>query len=87
MAHSYPIWIDVSDDSYKSNKSFGFKDVGIQTVYAGKSAKDSYHFATIRLRKNGDNFDLVVDGKTIKTGKVENGELKVKTKLNRIKSL
>ena len=52
MAHSYPIWNEVSACHYKTSKSYGSKRTGAVNVYVGTSAKNSEllvsHFTTRR---------------------------------------
>jgi len=99
MGYSKPIWIDVEACIYQSSKSFGAKDTSKQTIYVGSSAKNSHEFAEIIVTRRIDDegnvvFKLSVDGKILKEAKFENnkgraGNLigRIKSKLNRIKSL
>lgn len=41
MARSYPIWNKVVSCSYKSDKSYGNKNVGETSIYCGSSAANS----------------------------------------------
>ena len=67
MAQSYPIWIDVSGDNYKKDKSFGSRDhvtldikVGSSTTYSNDLARVSIH---MREDDAGNRtFALALDG-------------------------
>ena len=77
---SYPIWMDVTSCIYKSSKSYGVRNEGLTKVFVGSSAKNSHHFADVRIthRDMGDlgkSFRLYVDGEIIKEGTVKNGSL------------
>ena len=70
---SYPIWIDVSGDNYKSSKSFGSRDhvtmdikVGSSRIYSNDLARVSIH-----MREDADGnreFALAVDGLIMRSG-------------------
>ena len=71
MAFSYPIWNEIEACIYKSGKSYGVKNTGVNQIKVGTSAKNSFDFAKIvvthRKRNNGVRvFVLSVDGVIIK---------------------
>ena len=70
MAHSYPIWHDVSACHYKSSKSWGGKNNSIDNIYVGSSPKYSSLFVktkTTRRQFDGNTeFRYFVDGKLVK---------------------
>tara|TARA_B100001057_G_scaffold90825_1_gene87120 strand:- start:1437 stop:1709 length:273 start_codon:yes stop_codon:yes gene_type:complete len=83
MAHSYPIWNDVTACIYQSSKSYGVKNDGIVDVRIGTSAKNSHgflrHRTTRRTRENGDQeFRFYVDDKLIKRAVVSKKEKEMK---------
>ena len=49
MAQSYPIWIDVSGDNYKTNKSFGSRDYVDLDICVGSSKTNSHRLAGVRI--------------------------------------
>lgn len=51
MAHSYPIWTDVTACNYKGSKSFGSKETSIQDIYVGTSATNSHKLVTIKTTR------------------------------------
>lgn len=77
MAHSYPIWIEVYGDPYKSSKSYGTRDGVTNNIYVGSSARNSDFFGTVQMRRSyryftGTEkyywlFSLFIDGKRVKT--------------------
>lgn len=44
MSRQYPIWNDVTNCEYQSDKSYGNKNTGKVNVYVGSSSKNSEHF-------------------------------------------
>lgn len=61
MARSYPIWNKVINSSYKSDRSYGNKNVSETNVYCGSSAANSELLAEILVtrttkthKKHGD---------------------------------
>ena len=67
MAQSYPIWIDVSGDNYKSSKSFGSRDCVTMDIKVGSSARNSNALARVSIHMREDaagnrTFALALDG-------------------------
>ena len=88
----YPIWVDMNNNSYNSNKSYGIRDFAIQHVKVGTSSKNSYDFAKIEMGvvdtnedgtynepKNIKTYSLYVDNVLIKkaTYNIKTKETKV----------
>ena len=68
MARSYPIWVDMVNNSYNSSKSYGVNDYNIQNVKIGTSPKNSFDFAKIEMGVVDTNEDGTYnEPKTIKT--------------------
>ena len=73
MSKSYPIWIDVSGDNYKADKSFGSRDhvtmdirVGSSKTYSNELARVSVHW---REDEAGNRtFALALDGLVMRSG-------------------
>ena len=76
---SYPIWVDMNNNSYNSSKSYGIRDYAIQHVAIGTSKSNSFDFAKIEMGvtdtnedgtynepKNIKTYSLYVDSKLIK---------------------
>ena len=68
---SYPIWVDMNNNSYNSNKSYGIKDYAIQHVMIGTSKANSFDFVKIELSvqdndNNNKTYQLRVDNELIK---------------------
>ena len=67
---SYPIWVDMNNNSYNSNKSYGIKDYAIQHVMIGTSKANSFDFAKIEMgvvdSDNKKTYSLYVDNVLIK---------------------
>ena len=62
---NYPIWNKVRSCIYKTNKSYGAKDIGEVDVYVGSSEDNSHHLIThytTRIVKYSKEFkqDVVV---------------------------
>ena len=67
MAQSYPIWINVSGDNYKKDKSFGSRDHVALDIKVGSSATNSHELARVSIHMREDDagnrtFALAVDG-------------------------
>ena len=81
--HQYPIWVDMNNNSYNSDKSYGIRDFAIQHVKVGTSSRNSYHFAKIEMgvtdKDNIKTFSLYVDNVLIKkaTYNIKTKETKV----------
>ena len=72
MAQSYPIWIDVSGDNYKTSKSFGSRDHVSLDIKVGSSKTNSHALAGIRVNMYEDEagnrtFQLNLDGTTMRS--------------------
>lgn len=76
---SYPIWVDMVNNSYNSSKSYGVNDYNIQHVKVGTSSRNSFDFTKIEMgvvdtNENGTyqepklikTYKLFVDDKLIK---------------------
>ena len=71
MAQSYPIWIDVSGDNYKKDKSFGSRDHVSLDIKVGSSKTYSNDLARVRVNMYEDEagnrtFQLNLDGTTVR---------------------
>lgn len=100
---SYPIWCTATNCDYKTDKSFGWKDNGLQTYNIGSSSRNSKEFlkTNITRRRKYDTkkeqyywiFSFSIDDVILKqsywTDKEgrPKDEYKVVTKLNSIKGL
>ena len=67
MAQSYPIWIDVSGDNYKKDKSFGSRDHVSLDIKVGSSKTYSNDLARVSIHMREDDagnrtFALALDG-------------------------
>ena len=67
MTQSYPIWIDVSGDNYKTSKSFGSRDHVMLDIKVGSSARNSNDLARVSIHMREDEagnrtFALALDG-------------------------
>ena len=67
MAQSYPIWIIVSGDNYKKDKSFGSRDSVSMDIKVGSSKTNSHDLARVSIHGREDNagnrtFALALDG-------------------------
>ena len=72
MAQSYPIWIDVSGDNYKKDKSFGSRDHVSLDIKVGSSKTYSNDLARISIHMQEDDagnrtFALAVDGLVLRS--------------------
>ena len=72
MAQSYPIWIDVSGDNYKKDKSFGTRDSVSMDIKVGSSKTYSYDLARVSIHMQEDDagnrtFALAVDGLALRS--------------------
>ena len=67
FTRNYPIWINVIEDCYKSNRSFGAEDGATMIINVGTSKKNSTVLATVEIINTEDGFELYVDKKLIKT--------------------
>ena len=73
MAQSYPIWIDVSGDNYKRDKSFGSRDHITLDIKVGSSARNSNDLARVSIHMREDaagnrTFALALDGLVMRSG-------------------
>ena len=67
MSVSYPIWIDVSGDNYKKDKSFGSRDHITLDIKVGSSKTYSNDLARVSIHMREDaagnrTFALALDG-------------------------
>ena len=72
MAQSYPIWIDVSGDNYKTSKNFGSRDHVSLDIKVGSSARNSNDLARVSIHMQQDGagnrtFALAVDGLVLRS--------------------
>ena len=72
MAQSYPIWIDVSGDNYKTDKSFGSRDDVTMDIKVGSSKTNSHDLARVSIHWRYDEagnrtFQLNLDGTTVRS--------------------
>ena len=72
MAQSYPIWIKVSGDNYKTNKSFGSRDCVTMDIKVGRSKTYSNDLARVSIHMREDaagnrTFQLNLDGTTMRS--------------------
>ena len=73
MSQSYPIWIDVSGDNYKTDNSFGSRDHVTMDIKVGSSRTYSNDLARVSIHMNQDEagnrtFTLAVDGLVLRSG-------------------
>ena len=73
MSKSYPIWIDVSGDNYKTSKSFGSRDYVAMDIRVGSSKTNSHDLARVSVHWNeaeagNRTFALAVDGLAVRSG-------------------
>ena len=73
MSKSYPIWIDVSGDSYKQSKSFGTRDSVSMDIKVGSSKTHSHDLARVSIHMREDEagnrtFALALDGMVMRSG-------------------
>ena len=73
MSKSYPIWIDVSGDNYKTSKSFGSRDYVAMDIRVGSSKTNSHDLARVSVHWNEDEagnrtFALALDGLCMRSG-------------------
>ena len=72
MSKSYPIWINVSGDNYKTSKSFGSRDSVTMDIKVGSSARNSNDLARVSIHMREDDagnrtFALAVDGLVLRS--------------------
>ena len=73
MSKSYPIWIDVSGDNYKTSKSFGSRDSVSMDIKVGSSKTHSHDLARVSIHMREDEagnrtFALALDGMVMRSG-------------------
>ena len=73
MSKSYPIWINVSGDNYKTSKSFGSRDYVAMDIRVGSSKTNSHDLARVSVHWNEDEagnrtFALALDGLCMRSG-------------------
>ena len=69
----YPIWINVSGDNYKTDKSFGSRDSVSMDIKVGSSKTYSHDLARVSIHMHEDasgnrTFALAVDGLVLRSG-------------------
>ena len=69
----YPIWIDVSGDNYKADKSFGTRDHVTMDIKVGSQKTYSYDLARVSIHFDQDEagnrtFALALDGLVMRSG-------------------
>ncbi len=72
MSKSYPIWIDVSGDNYKKDKSFGSRDHVSLDIKVGSSKTYSNDLARVSIHMREDDagnrtFAFAVDGLVLRS--------------------
>ena len=72
MSKSYPIWINVSGDNYKTSKSFGSRDSVTMDIKVGSSKTYSNDLARVSIHMREDDagnrtFALAVDGLVLRS--------------------
>ena len=72
MSKSYPIWIDVSGDNYKKDKSFGSRDSVTMDIKVGSSKTYSNDLARVSIHMREDDagnrtFALALDGLVVRS--------------------
>ena len=73
MSQSYPIWINVSGDNYKKDKSFGSRDYVAMDIKVGSSGRNSHELARVSVHWSEDDagnrtFTLALDGLAVRSG-------------------
>ena len=73
MSMSYPIWVDVSGDNYKKDKSFGSRDSVTMDIKVGSSKTYSNELARVSIHMREDEagnrtYALAVDGLVLRSG-------------------
>ena len=72
MSKSYPIWINVSGDNYKTDKSFGSRDSVTMDIKVGSSKTYSNDLARVSIHMREDDagnrtFALALDGLVVRS--------------------
>ena len=72
MSKSYPIWINVSGDNYKTSKSFGSRDSVSMDIKVGSSKTNSNDQARVSIHWREDDagnrtFALALDGLVVRS--------------------
>ena len=72
MSKSYPIWINVSGDNYKTDKSFGSRDYVAMDIKVGSSKTNSHELARVSIHWSEDEagnrtFALALDGLVVRS--------------------
>ena len=73
MSKSSPIWINVSGDNYKKDKSFGTRDYVAMDIKVGSSKTNSHALARVSVHWSEDEagnrtFALALDGLVMRSG-------------------
>ena len=72
MSKSYPIWMKVSGDNYKQDKSFGSRDSVTMDIKVGSSKTYSNDLARVSIHMREDDagnrtFALALDGLVVRS--------------------
>ena len=72
MSKSYPIWINVSGDNYKTSKSLGSRDSVTMDIKVGSSKTNSHDLARVSIHMREDaagnrTFAMAVDGLVLRS--------------------
>ena len=72
MSKSYPIWMKVSGDNYKQDKSFGSRDSVTMDIKVGSSKTNSHDLARVSIHMREDDagnrtFALALDGLVLRS--------------------
>ena len=72
MSKSYPIWMKVSGDNYKQDKSFGSRDAVTMDIKVGSSKTNSHDLARVSIHMQEDDagnrtFALALDGLVVRS--------------------
>ena len=72
MSKSYPIWMKVSGDNYKKDKSFGSRDSVTMDIKVGSSKTNRHDLARVSIHMREDDagnrtFALALDGLVVRS--------------------
>lgn len=101
MSRSYPIWNQVTNCKYQSDKSYGNVDTGEVNIFVGSSSKNSHSFVNTKITKRIISwknksvfaFKFSVDDVVLKVALFEKNKdvpgklIKIISKMKTIKSL
>ena len=88
---SYPIWLDIFNSGYATDRSHGVKEKETTNIFVGTSAKNSHYFLSTEIEchsyKDGTkDYLYFIDGVLIKRA-VLNTDGTLEVKKERIKEL